>query len=230
VATILDNKTLWSKTKDGKAASHTEPLSAQEIDKYRELVQAAVGYNEERGDIVKVENVAFYNDSKPEELTPQVPWYSKWQTQTYLLPGMKYASFIILFLAVYLIFIRPIRKRVFQAISFATPELSESGEAALPLRGAPLALSEAVQPEQIAAPNPAIVASLPAGERNLLEDAISLETATDEQIERELLQEASSVDMGNRKFAAMKKKLMEKARRDPEMVSQLIRNLLREKA
>jgi flagellar M-ring protein FliF len=230
VAAILDYKTVWSKTKDGKVTSHTEPLSAQEIGSYRELVQAAVGYNEERGDVVKVENVAFYNDSKPEESMPPVPWYSRRQTQTYLLPGMKYASFIILFFAVYLIFIRPIRKRVFQAISFASPELSESGEAALPSEGAPLALSEAVQPEQIATSDSATAASLPARERNLLEDAISLETATDEQIERELLREASSVDMGNRKYSAMKKKLMEKARKDPEMISQLIRTLLREKA
>jgi hypothetical protein len=100
----------------------------------------------------------------------------------------------------------------------------------LPSGGAPLALSEASLPEQIAAPNSAAAASLPAGEHNLLEDAISLETATDEQIERELMREAGSVDMGNRKYAAMKKKLMEKARKDPEMVSQLIRTLLREKA
>jgi flagellar biosynthesis/type III secretory pathway M-ring protein FliF/YscJ len=143
---------------------------------------------------------------------------------------MKYASFIILFFAVYLIFIRPVRKRVFQALSFASPELSESGEAALPSGVAPMALGEASLPEQINAPSSAVAASLPAGERNLLEDAISLETATDEQIERELMREAGSVDMGNRKYVAMKKKLMEKARKDPEMISQLIRTLLREKA
>jgi len=33
-----------------------------------------------------------------------------------------------------------------------------------------------------------------------------------------------------RKYAAMKKKLIDKAKKDPEMVSQLIRTLLREKA
>jgi flagellar M-ring protein FliF len=93
VAVILDYKTVWSKANDGKVSSHAEPLSAQEIGSYSELVKAAVGYNEERGDKVKVENVAFYNDTKPEEPTPATPWYSRWQTQTYLLPGMKYASF-----------------------------------------------------------------------------------------------------------------------------------------
>ena len=61
------------------------------------------------------------------------------------------------------------------------------------------------------------------------EGILSLETVSDEQIERELMKEANSVDLGGRRFAAMKKKLADKARKDPEMVSQLIRTLLREK-
>jgi flagellar M-ring protein FliF len=227
VAVILDHKTIWNKAKDGKVTSRPEPRSAQEIGSYRELVLAAVGFNEERGDVVKVENVAFYSESKPEETTASTPWYYKWQSQPYLLPGMKYASFIILFFAAYLLFIRPIRKRVFQALSIASPELSKSSEVALASATAPGALGEATQMEQIAAPD---AAALPAGESKLLEDTISLETASDEQIERELMREASSVDMGNRKFAAMKKKLADKARKDPEMVSQLIRTFLRAKA
>jgi rRNA pseudouridine-1189 N-methylase Emg1 (Nep1/Mra1 family) len=43
------------------------------------------------------------------------------------------------------------------------------------------------------------------------------------------MKEANMVDLGNRKYAAIKKKVIEKARRDPEMVSQLLRTLLREK-
>jgi flagellar M-ring protein FliF len=230
VAVILDHKTVWNKTKDGKVTSQPEPRSAQEIDKCRELVHAAVGFNEERGDVVKVENVAFYSESKPEETAPATPWYYRWQTQTYLMPAMKYVSFIILFFVAYLLFIRPIRKRVFQALSIASPELSESGEMALASITAPKALGEAAQMEQLSPADAASAAALPAGESKLLEDTISLETASDEQIERELIREASSVDMGNRKFAAMKKKLADKARKDPEMVSQLIRTFLRAKA
>jgi len=86
-------------------------------------------------------------------------------------------------------------------------------------------------PEEITAGSAASApASLPAGESNQQEETISLETASDEQIERELIREANQVDMGGRKFAAMKKKLMDKARKDPEMVSQLIRTMLRERA
>jgi rRNA pseudouridine-1189 N-methylase Emg1 (Nep1/Mra1 family) len=53
---------------------------------------------------------------------------------------------------------------------------------------------------------------------------------SDEQIERELMKEANMIDLGGRKYAAMKKKLVEKAQKEPEMVSQLLRTLLREKA
>jgi len=35
------------------------------------------------------------------------------------MPAMKYGSFIILFILVYFIIFRPIRKRAFQAISYA---------------------------------------------------------------------------------------------------------------
>jgi flagellar M-ring protein FliF len=230
VAVILDHKTVWNKAKDGKVTSHTEPISTQEITAYRDLVLAAVGYSEQRGDVVKVENVAFYNDTKPEEPSPATPWYNKWQSQPYVLPGMKYVALIILFFVVYFIFIRPVRNRVFQALSIGSPELSESGEAALVAGGVPKALNGATQAEQIAASEGGDAAALPAGETAMLEDTISLETASDEQIERELIREASSVDMGNRKYTAMKKKLTDKAKKDPEMISQLIRTLLREKA
>jgi flagellar M-ring protein FliF len=230
VAVVLDHKSVWNKGDDGKVTSHAEPRSAQDLSAYRDLVLAAVGYDEERGDKVEVKNFPYYTDTKPEEPAPAIAWYNRAPIQTYLLPAIKYASFIILFFAVYLLFIRPMRKRVFQALSMVTPELSESGQAVLTSGDIPLELNEAVQPEQIAVPVTAPATSLPAGERNLLEDLISMETASDEQIERELMLEAGSVDMGNRKFTAMKKKLAEKAKKDPEMISQLIRNLLREKA
>jgi flagellar M-ring protein FliF len=230
VAVALDHKTVYGKSSDGKATSHTEALSPEEIAKYRDLVLATIGFNQTRGDVVTVANIAFYKESKPEEAAPAVPWHMKWQTQTYLMPGIKYAAFIVLFIIAYLVFVRPVRKRVFQALSAASSALIESGAAQLTSGGATKALSGAAQPQQIAAPSVAAASSLPAGEIHLSEESTSLESLSDEQIERELMRDASFADMGNRKYSAMKKKLAEKAKKDPEMVSQLIRTLLREKA
>ena len=231
VAVTLDHKTVWGKAKDGKRTSHSEPLSQQELDAYRELVLAAVGYNEQRGDVVTMKNVPFFSEMKPEEESaPVVPWYSRWQTQTYLMPGMKYAALIVLFFIAYFVLVRPVRNRVFQAFSTATPLLGESAEAESMSESAPKALGGSTRPEQYSGLAPASASSLPAGDLRMPEETYSLETASDEQIERELLREANTVDMGNRKYAVMKKKLTDKARKDPEMVSQLIRTLLREKA
>jgi flagellar M-ring protein FliF len=227
VAVILDNKTVYSKTKDGKIAEKTEPRSQKDVEAYRELVLAAVGYDEQRGDVITIENVPFYSDTRPEEQLPTAPWYSvtRWQSQPYLMPAIKYGSLILLFLLAYLVLFRPIHKRVFQAISVAQIGSAEASH--LALEGAK-ALPGAGQPEELGAGTGA-AGSLPEAEPNV-EAVAALESASDEQIERELIREASQVDMGGRKYTAMKKKLVEKARKDPEMISQLIRTLLREKA
>lgn len=230
VAVILDHKTVYGKAKDGKTTSRLEPRSQKEIDAYRELVLAAVGYDAQRGDVVTIENVPFYSESKPEEPQPATPWYLK--RPVYIFPAMKYGSFLVLFLFVYFIIFRPIRKKAFQAISYAALGPGGSNEALLlGSENAAKALPGGAHPEENAALGAGgALASLPAAEGSLAEDSLSLETASDEQIERELIKEANAIDMGGRKFAAMKRKLMDKAKKDPEMVSQLIRTLLRERA
>ena len=229
VAVILDHRTVYGQTKDGKTTSYSEPRAAQDIKAYRELVLAAVGYNEQRGDVVTIENVPFYSESKPEEPRQVViPWYTRWQSQPYLMPAMKYGFLILLFLLAYAILFRPIHKRVSQALSFAALGPGETAQAQLTNETAPRALPGIKQEELGTAA--AAVASLPAAETHATEEILSLETASDEQIERELIREANAVEMGGRKYAAMKKKLVDKAKKDPEMVSQLMRSLLREKA
>jgi flagellar M-ring protein FliF len=227
VAVILDNKTVTEKAKDGKNTVRSEPRSAKDIEAYRELVLAAVGFNNERGDVVTIENVPFYSESRPEEPQPVTAWYARWYSQPYLLPAMKYGSMILLFLLAYLFLFRPVHKRVFEAVSVPAIGPGELGETVSISDGAK-ALPGAKQAEELAAASAGTAGSLPAGEPNVQEIA-ALESASDEQIERELMKEASQVDMGGRKYAAMKKRLVEKAKKDPEMVSQLIRSLLREK-
>jgi flagellar M-ring protein FliF len=231
LAVILDNKTVYSKSKNGKAIPRSEPRSQKELDSYRGLVLAAIGFNEQRGDVVSLENVAFFSDAKPEETAPAKPWYLNIQKQSDWMPVFKYGAILILFFMGYLIFIRPIRNRVFSAITGSLPARSYSDEARLSEGVAPAkSLPSAASQEELSAPASASALGLNAGEPDMLEEVLSLETASDEQIERELMREANSADRGNRKYAAIKKKLMDKARKDPEMISQLIRSLLRERA
>jgi flagellar M-ring protein FliF len=227
VAVILDHKTVYSRTKDGKLISAIEPRSSKDLGAYRQLVLAAVGFDEQRGDVVTIENVPFYSEMKPEEPRTPVPIYIKWQA--YIIPGIKYLAFIILFVLVYLIFIRPIRKRVFQAMSVATlgpagtteAQLPESASKALPGTKAPEALAPAEAPHT--------AGSLVAGEPSLSAEEMLSMDISDERIERELMKEANIADLGGRKYAVIKKKMADKAKKDPEMVSQLLRSLLKEK-
>jgi flagellar biosynthesis/type III secretory pathway M-ring protein FliF/YscJ len=141
---------------------------------------------------------------------------------------MKYGSFIILFLFIYLVLFRPIRKQVFQALSVASLRPAGAGVAQLTSENSSMPFREAGPTERMtASAAPGAMANLQAGEPGAPDEL--LDAAGEEQIERELMKEAETADMDNRKYAAVKKKLVDKAKRDPEMVSQLIRSLLREK-
>jgi flagellar M-ring protein FliF len=227
LAVILDHRAVVSKTNDGKTIVRQEPRSQQDLDSYRQLVQAAVGYDAQRGDVVSIANVPFYSESNPEEPVQAAPWYL--QRQVILIPAMKYGSLIILFLLVYFIILRPVRKKAFQALSYAALGPAVEGNAMIAAsENAGRSLPGVAGAEEIAASS-SPATSLPGPEPRALEEASLMETASDEQIERELMKEAHMVDIGGRKFAAMKKKLVDKAKKDPEMVSQLIRTLLRER-
>lgn len=62
---------------DAKGKTKTTPLSEQEIEQLTALVQQGIGYNAERGDVVKIVNVPFRSDApQPVEAAPiwQEPW------------------------------------------------------------------------------------------------------------------------------------------------------------
>jgi flagellar M-ring protein FliF len=226
VAVILDHKTIYNQKEDGSVSSTQEPISQQVLDSCRNAVTAAIGYNELRGDVVTIENVPFYTEIKPVETLPEEPFYVEWKV--YLIPGMKYLAFIVLFLMVYLIFLRPIRRRVSHALSMAALGTGEATEAQLHARNEAAALPEGERAGEIEAPpSRGSDTSLPPRSSQYPDEYLSLE-ASDEQIERELMKEANMIDLGNRKYSAMKNKLIEKAKKDPEMISQLIRSVLRE--
>ncbi|MBN2241186.1 MAG: flagellar M-ring protein FliF [Acidobacteria bacterium] len=226
VAVLLDHRRIHERTEEGGIKTMLEPIPKKDLDAYREIVLAAVGYVEDRGDVVTIENVPFFTETMPEEPSSEGSFYNKWRE--YLIPGMKYLAFLILFLLAYLIFLRPIRKRVSHALSFATAGIGEATEARLPAGEGPAALEDrknagSIEGSSETGNEGALQSGSPGAGGRLL----SLEPS-DEQIEQELLKEASLVSQGNRKVVALKKKLVEKANKDPEMVSQLIRSVLRE--
>lgn len=80
VAVVVDdNKTPAAEGGDGQPQS--TPRSAEEIQKIRDLVTAAVGFDEMRGDQLTVENIAF-EETPVEEIVPAPVW-ERYQPQAF---------------------------------------------------------------------------------------------------------------------------------------------------
>ncbi len=229
VAVILDHKTQFVKGPDGKVTSTSQPRTQEELNAYRDLVLAAVGFNRERGDTVTLENVPFYSETRPEEEAPAPAWHVRYQP--YYVPALKYVSYLLLFLLAYIFVFRPLRLRFLQP-----------APAALAL-GAPVSATHALKgepvPHQLAVGQPpdetlASAPEHPAIEAHVEEAApkeeptIDLESL-DGQIERELLREVTMADTGGRKSALIRKRLIERTKSDPEMISQLVRSWIQER-
>lgn len=231
VAALLNNKTVVEKGQDGTTTTRKEPFSETEIATYTELVKAAVGYNELRGDVVFLTNAPFHDDTALRG-TP-APWYVWIQNQGFFVPAIKVLTLILVLLVVYLIFVRPLRKRVFQAIDAGNPvpELPPAEENLLLESGTEPVAELAAAPETATleeiAPEPETLPEMVIKEPEMEFD---MENATEEQIEDMLSNEETTLGKDSRRYAVIKKKLIDKARKHPELVSQLIRSMMQEKA
>ncbi len=233
VAVLLDNKTIQTQTPDGKLVTTSKPIPQQDLDAYKELVYAAVGFDKERGDIVTLENVPFYSEPKPVEKIEPTPWYLRlspvavptgggWQTA--LGPAMKYLTFMVLFLLVYLILFRPIKKRVFATLDGIAPQHAQEQGTPQLTEGSP---EMALPP---APPGPATSSAAPVlGEGAPATEEASPISQLDRQIEQEFLKEAQMLDMDGRKFTVLRKRLSEKAQKEPDIAAQLLRTWIQER-
>ncbi len=108
IAVLIDNQTKVSTGADGQPVSSTAPRTPEELKKYRDLVAAAIGLNEERGDQLTLENISFEGEAElvenPTFLEKQGPL---------LMTGLRYLIIPIVFILLYLFFLRPVQKTVF---------------------------------------------------------------------------------------------------------------------
>lgn len=108
VAVIIDNHTKVVTGQDGKQTTASDPRTEDEMKKYRELVTAAIGFNPTRGDQLTVENISFQGETElieaPTFLEKQGPM---------LMTALRYLIIPIVFVIVYLFFLRPVQKTVF---------------------------------------------------------------------------------------------------------------------
>lgn len=195
VAVIVDDALKLEKGADGSPVKKTTPRSADELKKIKELVSAAVGFDVSRGDQLTVENIAFETNSNLDEPKPSL--YEKWKD--IIQPVIKYGSFLILFLLVYFLLIRPVTRKV----------MAPAEEILSPEAEAPAQLADGTAPETLALDAPKTVKEL--------------EAAMDSDLGGLTLAPAEI-----RKIDILKQRVVEFLERDPENGAQVLRLWLTE--
>lgn len=118
-AVVVDNKQYTTTGRNGARVVSTTAWKSWETQNMERLVKAAIGVDEKRGDQLSLVNIPFLSEPEEAPLT----WWERYQG---LLPTIiKYGIVLLIFLMLYLLLIRPIKKRVVQmfTVSVAHPEM-----------------------------------------------------------------------------------------------------------
>lgn len=119
-AAILVDDVMVKSVQKGKVSYTRRKRTPEELNQIKELAEAAIGFDEKRGDSISVQNISFDADSADMDLpAPTLPEKVQ-KTVSQYSPALRPLSLLGLFLLVYFFMIRPVQK---QALS-ATVELS----------------------------------------------------------------------------------------------------------
>ncbi len=143
-AAVLVDDATDTKDDNGQKVETRRKRTPEEMKQIEELVAAAIGVDATRGDKVAVENLSFQNlpleTLAPPTLTERVvPIVEKW------INIIRYGALILLFLLIYMLVLRPIKRQIVTAFQELPKQLgmSKAGREALP-GGAPGGLSTRV--------------------------------------------------------------------------------------
>jgi flagellar M-ring protein FliF len=102
VAVIVDNRTRLITDAEGKSQTTTAARTPEEMQKYREIAGAAIGFNPDRGDRLTVENISFEGDV---DLVKEPGFFERQSPN--LLSLLSFLAISIAIILVYLLFLRP---------------------------------------------------------------------------------------------------------------------------
>jgi flagellar M-ring protein FliF len=112
-----------AETKSGGSAKteSRRKRSPEEMKQIEELAKAAIGFDSARGDHLSVQNVSFaaIAPGPPPNLTERfAPLIEEW------MGAVRYAGLAILFVVIYLMVLRPVKRQIVAALAVAQPQLS----------------------------------------------------------------------------------------------------------
>jgi len=128
----------------GKSTTIRRKRTPEEMKEIEKLASAAIGIDSQRGDLLAVENLSF--QTSPVEIPPPPTKLEHWQT---LLrqwsAALRYSGVALLFLVVYFLILRPVKKQALAAFRELPAKLAASGRSlmSVPAAGSAEALAAA---------------------------------------------------------------------------------------
>lgn len=126
VAVVVDNAAEVV-VEEGELKKTYKPRTQQEIDAITRIVKAAVGFNEERGDIVEVANIPFDKSGETEDMF----YYEQQKSTDFRNMLIKYGSYAIGLILIFFMILKPIFNKMYSVVKTA----SEADEASALLKG-----------------------------------------------------------------------------------------------
>ncbi len=199
-AVIVDDQLKSTKDKRGAVQTAFVARSADDLKKYRDLVSAVIGIDAARGDLVTVENLSF--GVRTEVTQIEEPSFLSTYSD-YIIPVVKYLAFLLLFLLIYKLVLKPTGARVYRDVLGGSHQVDEM---MLPAGASAEGLIEGHVRPQL----PRRVGDIEAELDNELENELALPT-----------KEA-------RRGTVVKKKVTELVKKEPEAAAQMVKTWLAE--
>jgi flagellar M-ring protein FliF len=138
-AALLVDDAVVKTVKNGKTTFTRQKRTPDELNKIRELAEAAIGFDAKRGDTISVQNMSFDANSSETDLAP-VTWTTQVQkTVSDYSSLLRPLSLLVLFMLAYVLVLRPVQKHALSANQLAAgaqPALAAAAANAQPLTAA----------------------------------------------------------------------------------------------
>jgi flagellar M-ring protein FliF len=126
-AAVLVDDAVEPKQEGGRTNSTRRKRTAEEMSSIEKLARAAIGVDDKRGDLLAVENLSF--QSAPVEAPVPPDKFDRWRRLLQQWGGaLRYVGITLLFLIVYALILRPVKKQALETIRQIPAQLSRTGQ------------------------------------------------------------------------------------------------------
>ncbi len=112
-AAILVDDAIIRNVQKGKVTYTRRKRTQQELEQIKELAEAAIGFDEKRGDTISVENLSFDGDAADLDVPAPTLATQVEKTVSNYSSALRPVSLLVLFVLAYLFLIRPVQKHAF---------------------------------------------------------------------------------------------------------------------